>query len=185
MTSMIKKQVLIAALALVALMSLGAAVASAHGGGRGKGGVGGAKVSTLVTRAATQLNVSRTNLVAAIRASAVARINQAVEDEDISSADAGELREAVADNLSYAYHLSRASTVASNLNITTTALNNGFRAARRAIIAARITEAIEDGDIDVEQATELREQLAEADLPGYKPTSLRGFGRGFGGGFRR
>ena len=125
------------------------------------------------------------NLVAAIRASAVTRINQAVEDEDIASADAAELKEAVADNLSYAYHLSRAGTVASNLNITTTALNNGFRAGRRAVIAARITEALEDGDIDAEQAARLREELAEADLPGYKPAGRRGFGRRFGGGSRR
>ena len=185
MTGSMRKHALLAVLALVAVMAVAASTATAHGGGGrgGKGGVGGASVSTLVTRAATQLNVTRANLVAAIRASAVARINAAVEDEEIDADEAAELREEVADNLGFAYRLSRASTVASNLRITTTALNNGFRAARRAIITARIDEALEDGDITAERAAELKAELADADLPGYKPSR---FGRlAFGGGFGR
>ena len=53
--------------------------------------------------------------MAAIRASANARINAALADADIDDEEAAELKEDVADNLRFAYNLSRASTVASNL----------------------------------------------------------------------
>ena len=194
MTSTIKKHGLLAALVLAALLTIGTATAAAHGGGPGrggKGGAGGVSVSTLVTRAATQLDVTRANLVAAIRASANARINGAVEDEDIDADEAAELKENVEDNLRFAYGLSRASTVASNLKMTTTALNNGFRAARRAILTTQIDQAAEDEEITAEEAAELKAELADAELPGYKPSAFsRGFGfgggqGGFGFGFRR
>ena len=188
MTSSIKKPMLLAVLVLAALLTVGTTTAAAHGGGGGRGGkagAGGVSVSTLVTRAATQLNVTRANLVAAIRASANARVDAAVEDEELDTEEAAELKENVADDLRVAYQLSRASTVASNLKITTTALNNGFRAARRAIITAQIDQALEDEDITAEEAAELKEELAEAELPGYKPSSFRlGFGPGSGGGHR-
>ena len=181
----LKRHLMLAVLVLAALMTVGTATASAHSGRGGKARAGGASVSTLVTRAATQLNVTRANLVAAIRASAVARINAAVAANDVTAADAAELREAVADNLSFAYRLSRVATVASNLNITEAALNNGFRAARRAIISARIDAALAAGQITADEAAQLRQALAAATLPGYKPVSLGSLGlrsglRGFG-----
>ena len=118
-------------------------------------------------------------LVAAIRKSANTQIDAAVEDEDIDADRAAELKDEVEDNLSFAYMLSRASQVATNLGVTTTKLNTEFRDARKALATARIDKALADGRITAAQATELKADLAEADLPGYK-----GGGFGFGGHHR-
>jgi len=168
---------LVLSLAAIALLALGATAASAHGG---KGGLGRTSTTKLVNAAAKQLNVTSAKLKSAIQASAVTRINEAAADEDIDADEAADLKEEVADNLNTAYSLSRASTVAKELGITTTALNNGFRAARKSLAVARIDEALADGDIDADEAADLKAELDEADLPGYKPSPFRGGGPGRG-----
>jgi hypothetical protein len=175
MTSISKRFTITAALSLVALLATSAATASAHGrpGARGLAGPG---VSQLVTEAAKQLNVSRASLKAAITAAASARIDEAVEDEDIDADDAAALKEEAEDNLSTAYSLSRASKVASNLGVTTEQLNTGFRNARKALALARIDAAQETGDIDADEAADLKDELEDANLPGYK--AARGLGLG-------
>jgi hypothetical protein len=181
MTGISKRFTIAAALSLVALLTIGAATASAHGrpGARGPAGAG---VSQLVTEAAKQLNVSRASLKTAITDAAIARIDEAVEDEDIDADDAAALKEEAEDNLSYAYSLSRASKVASNLGVTTEQLNTGFRDARKALALARIDAAQEDGDIDADEAADLKDELEDANLPGYKATRGLGLGDLGGGG---
>lgn len=177
-----RRLTLLAVMSLGVLMTVGVATASAHRGGPGKGsGVRGVAVGSLVTEAGKQLDVSRAKLKAAIVDSAVAEIDEAVEDEDIDAGEAAERKEEASENLRFAYRLSRTRTVASNLGITTARLNSGFRAARQTLILRRIDEAVEDGDLDEEEAAELKAELAEAKLPGYKPAG-RGFGIGFGDG---
>ena len=176
----LRRIVVLGAVSLVALLAVGAATASAHGGpGRG-GGLGeGASALALATEAAKQLSVTRARLVDAIERAAVARIDEAVEDDDVDADDAAELKEEAQDNLRYAMALSRTRVVASNLGITAARLNSGFRAARKALIVKRIDAALADGDIDADEAAELKEELDEEDLPGYKAGA--GFGAfGFG-----
>jgi hypothetical protein len=183
MTKTLTKLALTLALASAAVLAAGVSPAAAHGGKR----LGNVSTTALVNGAAKQLNVTSAKLKAAILASANARIAAALEDEDIDATEAADLKEEAADNLNVAYSLSRASTVAKEVGITTTALNTGFRAARKAIILARIDAALEDGDIDATEAADLKSQLDDADLPGYKQSSLAGiFGGGHGGhGYRR
>jgi phage antirepressor YoqD-like protein len=177
--------VTLAAAALAALAT--AATAMAHGGGPGKGGglrgPMGASTSALVTDAAKRLNVTRAKLVDAIEDSARSLIDQAATDGDIRKDDVADLKEDVADNLSAAMALSQTRTVASNLGITTTRLNDAFRAARKAAIQARIDDALEDDRIDKERADELKDELDDAELPGYK-AGLFAVGAGFGPGPR-
>ena len=158
------KVTLILSLAGAAVLALGATAASAHGG---KGGPHGVSTTKLVNAAAKQLNVTPAKLKAAIIASAVTQINEAVADEDIDADEAADLKEEAQDNLNTAYSLSRASTVAKELGITTAQLNTGFRSARKALITAQIDAALEDGDIDADEAAEAKADLADADLPGY------------------
>ena len=165
-------------LAAAAVLALGATAASAHGG---KGGQHGVSTTKLVNAAAKQLNVTPAKLKAAMVASAVTQINEAAADEDIDADEAADLKEEVQDNLKSAYALSRASTVAKELGITTAQLNTGFRAARKALIVAQIDNALEDGDIDADEAAEAKADLDDADLPGYKQSRF-GFHGGFGGG---
>jgi polyhydroxyalkanoate synthesis regulator phasin len=180
MHKLIRNVVLLTAVAMLAAFAVGATTASAHGG-RGGGGIGGASAGALVTEAAKQLGVTRATLVAAIEKAAVARIDEAVEDGDVDADDADDLKDEAQDSLRFAMHVSRTRTVAANLNITAAKLNTEFRDARRALILAKIDEAVEDGDLEADEAAELKEELEDAELPGYKPFA-RGFGFGFGFG---
>ena len=176
--------VLVSAVALVGLLALGPSVAGAHGG-RGLG-LHGTSATALVREAAERLNVTAARLTEAIENAAVARIDEAVREDDIDADDAVELKEAARDNVGFAMRVSRTRTVATNLGITTERLNDAFRAARRALIVERIDEAVEDGDLEADEAAELKQDLEDADLPGYKAGFGRGFGLGFGRlGFRR
>ena len=176
---------LVAVLSLVALLTVGATAASAHGGGPG-GGLRGASAGALVTQAAKELGVTRAKLVEAIEAAAVARIDEAVEDGDVDADDADELKDEARDSLRYAMTVSRTRTVASNLGVTTAKLNAEFRDARKALAIARIDEAVADGDLDADEAAEQKAELEDAELPGYKGGHGFGFGSaGPGHGGRR
>ena len=176
-----RKLILLVAVSLVGLLAVGATTATGHGGR----GLGGASATALVREAAEQLDVTAARLTDAIEDAAVARINEAVSDGDVGSADAEDLRTEARENLRYAISVSRTRTVASNLGVTTSRLNNAFRAARRTVTLARINQAVEDGDLEADQAADLRAELEDADLPGYKASGF-GFapGFGFGRGFR-
>jgi polyhydroxyalkanoate synthesis regulator phasin len=180
MHSLVRRLVLLAVGSLAALLTVGAATAGAHGGpGHG---LGRTSATALVREAAEQLDVTVARLTDAIEDAAVARVDEAVQDGDVDADDADELKEEARENLRLAISLSRTRVVASNLGITTARLNTGFRAARRALIVERIDEAVEDGDLEAAEAAELKEELADAELPGYKAFGYHGFGygRGFG-----
>lgn len=173
-----RKVALTLALAITVVLTVGATAATAHGG---KGRLGSASTTKLVNAGAKQLSVTPAKLKAAIVASAVAEITEAAADEDIDADEAADLKEEAQDNLKTAYSLSRASTVAKELGITTAQLNTAFREARKALAVAQIDDALEDGDIDADEAAELKADLEDADLPGYKQSRF-GFGGGFGYG---
>lgn len=167
MTRYTRKIALLAAFSLVALLAVGAATASACGGPGGKGG-GGASASAVVTAAAKQLNVTRAKLKGAIVDAANAYIDSEVKSGDVEEDEAADLKDQVDDNLAFAIATSRTKTVAANLGITVGALNDGFSAAREALIEAKIDKAFKNGDIDADEADELKAELDDADLPGYK-----------------
>lgn len=174
-----RKLVLLAVSSLVALGTVGATTAGAHGGpGHGSKGV---SASALVTEAAKQLNVTRARLADAIVDAAVARIDAEAREDELTTSESADLKDEARENLGFAIAVSRTRTVASNLGIAVDRLNNGFRAARKALILARINEAVADGDLEAAEAAELKEDLEDADLPGYKQFGYGfGYGRGFG-----
>jgi hypothetical protein len=182
-----RKVALLAAVSLVGLLTLGAATAGAHGGPGGCGAGGKVSPSALVTQAAKQLNVTKAKLKGAIIDAAVAQIDQQVEDGDIESDEAADLKDQAADDLRFALAVSQTKTVAANLGITTTALNTGFRAARKALATAKIDKALANGDITAAEAAEQKAALATAEVPGYKAGGYHGYA--YGGdhrpGFRR
>jgi polyhydroxyalkanoate synthesis regulator phasin len=181
MTNKLNRRTLAALVSLVAVLCFGAATASAHGGPGGRGGLGGASVSSLVTQAAKELGVTRAKLVTAIQDSAATRIDTAVDDGDLSADRAADVKAEVQDNLSAAYSLSETKTVASNLGITTAALNTGFKAARKTVATAKIDAALAAGQITATEAADLKAQLSSSALSGYKG-GLGGHGLGFGFG---
>jgi len=181
MTRSMRKLALLAAFSLVGLFAVGAATASACGGGGGKGG-GGASASTLVTQAAKQLNVTRAKLKGAIVDAADTYIDSEVASGDVTAADAADLKTRADDDLGFAIQTSRTKTVAANLGITVAALNDGFRTARKTVYTAKIDKALANGDITAAEAADLKAELDDADLPGYKAFGYGGFDLGYGGG---
>ena len=137
--------------------------------------------SSLVTAAAKELGVTPAALRTAIRDAAKAEIDQALADEDIDAEEAADLKERVDDNLNYAYSLSRASKVAAKAGKTTAQLNAAFQAARKAATLKKIDEAVEDGELEADEAADLKAELEDATLPGYKPSRFS-FGPRFGFG---
>ena len=186
MNSSMRKLALLAAVSLVGLLALGAATASAHGGGGGGcKGAGGVSASALVTQAAKQLNVTRAKLKGAIVDAAEARIDEEVASGDVDADEAADLKDRASDDLAFAIKTSRTKTVAANLGITVAALNDGFRAARKALFTAKIDKALANGDIDATEAADLKAELDDADLPGYKAFGSSGFDLGYAGGGHR
>ena len=180
MTRSLTKVVLALAVAVTAFLAVTVGTAAGHGG-PGHGGPGGrVGVTKLVNAGAKELGVTNAAIRAAILKSANARVDDALADGDVTAAQAADIKDEAADNLGLAYHLSRASTVASALGITATKLNDAFRAARKALALASIDAAVAAGRITADQATELKSRLNSATLPGYKAGGL-GFG-GPGGG---
>jgi DNA recombination-dependent growth factor C len=180
MTAIVSRLTLVSVTALAAFLVVGGTALAHGGGGKGRGGhgPGGGGISTsLVNAAATNLGVTPAALKAAIVASAKGRVDAAVADGDLDAADAAELKSEAEDNLRVAYNLSRASTVATAAGKTTAQLNTAFRTARKAAITARINAALEDGDIDADEAAELKGELEDATIPGYKQSKLSRFFR--------
>ena len=184
MTRYTSRIALLAAFSLVALLAVGAATASACGGGPGGGKKAGVSASALVTAAAKQLNVTRAKLKTAIADSADAYIDSEVATGDLDEGDAADLKDQVDDDLAFAIATSRTKTVASNLGITVAALNDAFSAARKALLEAKIDKALKNGDIEADQAAELKDELDDADLPGYKTVPYGGFGLDLGSNTR-
>jgi hypothetical protein len=181
MTKTLTRLAVTLTLAVAAAVAAGAGPAAAHGG-HGGYRLGAVSTTKLVNAAAKQLNVTSAKLKAAILASANARIAEALADEDIDADEAADLKDEAADNLNVAYSLSRASTVAKELGVSTTALNDGFRAVRKTLILAQIDAALAEGEIDATRAADLKSQVNAATLPGYKQSSLGGLGHGGGRG---
>jgi hypothetical protein len=167
-----KKAIALLAVLVAGLVTVGGAAAATRcGPGHGGGGAGATSTSKLVTAAATQLAVSRATLVAAIQTSANATVDAAVASGDITSAQADDAKQAVADNLDYAYRLSTTSGVATKLGIAATALNSGFNAARKSVLNAQLDAAVAAGRITAEQAAAQKAQVA-ALTTGYKADAL-------------
>lgn len=93
----------------------------------------------------------------------------------------------LASNPQLAVQFTSATGVARKLGTTKAKLDDAFRAARKAAYIAQIDKAVADDRIDEDTAADMKADLEDADLPGYKPSlAFRGGFGGFGfGGFGR
>jgi hypothetical protein len=155
---------IVTALALTGLLAVGVATASA----KGPRGPKTPAASALVTQAATALKVTRADLKAAMVKSAEDRVDAAVDDEDITSDDGDDLKAEIEDNLNVAYQVSQTRTVASNLKITTTQLNTGFRAARKVLAVKAVDKALAAGDLTDDEAADAKAAIDKKTFAGYK-----------------
>ncbi len=175
------------ALVSVVVLALGASTAFGHGGpGRGVMFGKASQQVDLITPAAKTLGVSVDTLKQAILDVAGTKIDKAVADDRIDEDDAADLKDDLAGSPQLAIRFTSATGVARKLGITKAKLDDAFRAARKAAIVAEIDKAVVDDRIDEDTAADLKADLDDADLPGYKPSlafrgGFGGFGFGFGG----
>lgn len=179
------------ALVCVVVLALGVTSAFGHGG-PGRGGLFGksSQKVDLLTPAAKTLGVSVDTLKKAILDVANAKIDKAVEDEKIDEDDAADLKDDLAANPQLAIPFTSATGVAKKLGITKAKLDDAFRSARKAAYLAKIDKAVADDTIDEDTAADLKADLEDADLPGYKQSlafrgGFGGSGGLLGGGFGR
>jgi len=96
--------------------------------------------------------------------------------------EADELKAEASDNLRVAYRLSKTRIVATNLDVSAAELNSAFRAARKTLLLAKIDWAVANGDLTEAEAAVLKEEVANATLPGYKAAGCAsGLDRASGG----
>ncbi len=190
-----RRLTLIAVVATLVL-ALGAGTAVAGGGvgkrhavglfiGHGGGGLKGLAASIEARKAfeadvAKRLGTTVAKLNDAADTAAKAQIDAAVEDDEITAAEAATLKEAIDDGSLSGKGLGRASAVAKALGTTTAKLNEAYREARRAEALARVDAAVKDGDLDADDAAALKERIEDADFPGYAAGRGIGFGVGIG-----
>jgi hypothetical protein len=167
----------VAALAL--LVGVGSAAA---GGGDRPGGLKQTAAQIADQKAfeavvAKNLGTTVAKLRAAIKASAVAQINAALADKEITSDEADTLKGALDDGTLPAARLATAAGVAKELGTTADKLNAAYSDARKAQATARIDQAVKDGKITQAYADQLKAKIDDATFPGF---AGGGFGFGFG-----
>ena len=143
-------------------------------------GLGGASASALVTEAAKQLGVPRATLVQAIEKAAVTRIDEAVDDGDVDADDAADLKGGGAGQPPLRHGDQPHPHGGREPRDHDHEAQHRVSRRRKALIVARIDEAVKDGDLEADEAAELKQELANADVPGYK-AGFGGLGFGFGG----
>lgn len=176
------------------VLAVGAGTAAAHKGfGPGLGGGPGAGLKGLAASlkaksafeadVATRLGTTVAKIRDAEKSAAKAQVDADREDDEITADEATTLKDAIDDGSLPARGLGRASDVAKALGTTTAKLNEAYREARRAQALARVDQAVKDGDLESDEAAELKKRIADARFPGYSGglalgAGLRGPGLG-------
>ena len=128
--------------------------------------------------AAVAKNLATTvvKLRAAIKASAVARIDAALADKEITTDEAATLKDALDDGTLPAAGYATAAGVAKELGSTADKLNAAYSDARKARAQARVDQAVKDGKITQAYADQVKAKIDDATFPGFAG-GLGSFGR--------
>lgn len=190
-----RRMVALVAAVAASMLLVGAGSALAGGGGGGGGGLSQeaarlADLAAIKASVAKSLGVTTAQLNAAIKTSAKAQIDAAVDNDDITSAEADTLKDAIDDGTLAAMRYATTSGVAKQLGTTAAKLNEAWSAAVKTQAKARVDKALADGKITADQATQMKTRI---DAGTFKFGSLglggpggkhgRGGHGGPGGGF--
>lgn len=126
-----------------------------------------------------RLDVSADELAVAFSTAARTRIETAKDAGEITAAEADTLFEALSEGHP-AHRIAKPADVAELLGVTEAQLRDAFAAEHKARLKARIDQAVKDGRLTQEQATEMKARIDAAELP-----ADGGFGPGFGFGHHR
>jgi hypothetical protein len=137
--------------------------------------------STFDASVAKNLGTTTAKLKAAIASAASDRIDAALAADEITSAEATALKEALQDGEIPAAHLALPADVAKALDTTVAKLNTAYSDAQKAPAKARVDAALEAGNITEKYATELKAEIDDATFPGFGGAVRVHHERGFGG----
>ena len=134
---------------------------------------------------ASNLGTTTAKLNAAIKAAATARIDAALAAGDITADEATTLKDAVNDGTAPAIHFATAAGVAKLLGTTEAKLNAAYGDEQKARAKARVDQALKDGKITDQQASDMKAKIDAATFPGFGagpggPHPHGGPGFGFG-----
>ena len=159
---------LVAAVAALALMvGVGTALAATAGGGLKQEAARISARTSFDVAVARSLGTTSAKVQAAVKAAAVARIDAALAADEITTAEAATLKEALEGGNFPGMRLATAAGVAKQLDTTVAKLNTAVGDARKAQALARVDAALEAGDITEKYAAELKEKIDAATFPGF------------------
>ena len=189
-----KGRAILAATAVIALvLGVGSALAATNANGNPSLKDEAARIAD---RAASQAAIAKSlgtttaKLNAAIKADALAQIDAGQTSGDITADEATTLTDAVNDGTAPAIRFATAAGVAKQLGTTEAKLNAAYSDAQKAQALAHVDQALKDGKITDQQATDLKAKINAATFPGFGagpggtggPHGHGGFGPGLGMG---
>ena len=166
-----KRPVILAATAVLALvLGVGSAFAATSGNGKGSLKDEAARIAdraAFQAAVASSLGTTTAKLNAAIKADALAQIDAAQTAGEITADEATTLKGAVNDGTAPAIRFATAAGVAKQLGTTEAKLNAAYGDAAKAQAKARVDQALKDGKITDQQATDLKAKIDAATFPGF------------------
>jgi hypothetical protein len=166
-----KGRAILAATAVIALvLGVGSALAATNGNGKPSLKD---EAANIAGRAASQAAIAKSlgtttaKLNAAIKADALAQIDAAQTSGDITADEATTLKDAVNDGTAPAIHFATAAGVAKLLGTTEAKLNAAYGDEQKARAKARVDQALKDGKITDQQASDMKAKIDAATFPGF------------------
>jgi hypothetical protein len=166
-----KGRAILAATAVIALvLGVGSALAATNGNGKPSLKD---EAANIAGRAASQAAIAKSlgtttaKLNAAIKADALAQVDVAQTSGDITADEATTLKDAVNDGTAPAIHFATAAGVAKLLGTTEAKLNAAYSDEQKARAKARVDQALKDGKITDQQASDMKAKIDAATFPGF------------------
>jgi hypothetical protein len=160
-----RARMLLATVAALALMvGVGSAIAA---GGNGNLKQVAARITdrtAMETAVAKDLGTTTAKLRAAIKASAIAKVDAAVAAKEITADEATTLKDAIADGSLPPMHLATAAGVAKDLGTTEAKLNAAWSDAAKAQAKAHLAQAVTDGKLTQAQADQMTAKIDAATI---------------------
>jgi hypothetical protein len=150
--------------ALALMVGVGGAIAAGGSGGLKQEAARIADRTAMETAVAQNLGTTAAKLRAAIKASALAKVDAALAANEVTADEATTLKDAIADGSLPTMHLATAAGVAKELGTTEAKLNAAWSDAAKAQAKAHLAQAVTDGKLTQAQADQMTAKIDAATI---------------------
>jgi hypothetical protein len=158
------RMVLATAAALALMVGVGSAIAATGTGNLKQEAARITDRTAMETAVARTLGTTATKLRAAIKASAIAKVDAALAAKELTADEATTLEDAIADGSLPPMHLATAADVAKELGTTEAKLNAAWSDAAKAQAKAHLAQAVADGKLTQAQADQMTAKIDAATI---------------------